>query len=93
MHTVAPVVAADGGNVDALGVRVGETESAVDGEPVLEREDGEHRRGGEMVADNVMAEPWLAGIRSLAAEVQMIEPDGNLPILFPPCAQRVHVVG
>ena len=46
-----------------------------------------------MLADNAAAEPRLAEIWRFAAEVQMIEPGGDLPVLLPPCPDRVHVMG
>ena len=41
VHAVAPIVARIGGDVDAFGLDIGETELVVDGEPILEGENGE----------------------------------------------------
>ena len=48
-----------------------------------------------MLVENLTADPWLAEIWSLAlvAENHVPEVVCHLAVLFPPCTDRVHVVG
>lgn len=48
MHAIAPVVLRVGGDVDALGVGVLQSDAFVDGEPVLQREDAQHGGRGQL---------------------------------------------
>ena len=51
VHTIAPVVPWIGWDVDALGIGIGKAQIGIGGKPVLKREDAEHGRTGEVVAD------------------------------------------
>ena len=44
MHTVAPVMLRIGGYVDTLGIGISQSQFLVDGQPVLDGQDAEHRR-------------------------------------------------
>ena len=95
VHAVAPVVARVGRHVDALVVRIAAAKGSVHGEPVLERMHGQHCRRPEVLVENLTADPRLAEVWSISlpAEHLVVELLGHLSVLFPPCTDRVHVVG
>ena len=94
MHAVAPIVFRNGGYVDAFGVGVGQTKLLVDGKPVLQRQDAEHRRRGELARHDVAGEPSWQRMRSGATAVEhgRVELLRAVPVFVPPLAQRRHVV-
>ena len=57
MHAVAPIVLGVGRDIDALLVDIRQTEFLVDGQPVLQGEDGQQRRTVQVTADNIFANP------------------------------------
>ena len=94
VHAVTPVVARVGGNIDALGVGIGQAQFLVDGQPVLDGEDAEHAGRGEMARDDVAGQPAGQRVGCLVAPVEHggIVFLRALPVLVPPLAQGGHVV-
>ena len=95
MHAIAPVVTRIGGDVDALGIGIGQTEVAIDGEPVLEREDAEQRWAGEVIVNYACADVGRSGGRTFAlfAKFLVVVLACELWVEFPPLAECLGVVG
>ena len=95
MHAVAPIVARDGRDVDALPVGHLQAQPSVHRQPVLQGQDREHRRRREVHADDAAANPRFAEPRRVALAVQhlVVETVRDAAVLLPPGPQRVHVVG
>ena len=95
MHAVAPVVVRVGGLVDLLVVRVLAAQSAVGRQPVLKRDDAEHRRAFQVQVEDLAADPRLGVIGGLAALVEHVVEIllSGVTVGLPPCADARHVVG
>ena len=91
MHTVTPVVARDGGDVDPfIGGIALITHISVRGKPVLKGQDGKHGGRFHVLSNHKVCNPGLAEVRgvSLAAKHLIVELLGGFAVLFPPCPER-----
>ena len=81
-------------NVDTLACHIFLAQILVDAEPVLERQDAEHRRTCQMLGHNLVANLASSLLRSIATAHQslVIVVVGTVVIFFPPAAQGAHVV-
>ena len=82
------------GHIDAVRELVFDTYVAVNSEPVLQRQDGPHRRRIHMLVDDELRDlrRHLFGCIAPPTHLLVVELLGYRAVLFPPSAQRVHVV-
>ena len=66
VHTISPVVSWIGWDVDALGIGIGKAQIGIGGKPILKREDAEHGRTGEVVADYLRGNIWCERVGGFA---------------------------
>ena len=92
VHTVAPVVCRVGRVVDLLFLRVLATQSAVGAQPVLKRNDAEHRWACKLQPQNFVANPWLCKVGCLTEfmEYVVVETLALRRVAFPPCADIAY---
>ena len=95
MHAVLPLVIRVAGHVDALLSRMLPAEFGIHSQPVLQREDAEHRRTVEMAGDDLLSQMGRQMLRSppLLLEHRDVEALCTFRTLLPPEPQRRHVVG
>ena len=95
VHAIAPVMTRISGDVDTLSILVWQTQFLVDTHPVLERDETEHGRRGEMTAHNILCQPSGQRTRCLTASTQrrVVVILRTLLVLIPPLTQCGHIVG
>ena len=82
------------GDVDTLGILVGQTQTLVNGEPVLQRQQTKHGGRREMTAYDVLGKPSWQRVRGCTTTIEhgVVVGLRAFLILVPPLTQRRHVM-